>query len=1181
MLAQALKRWIALAVAATPVVALSQVALPTREAANESGPRLQLGGRASMDLIRLDYGRFSFPLRFANVLRGSETLEMEGRKLRSGIDYTIDYKAGVIYMLRPFRDGQAVRANYRYDFKAVQVGTFGPQNPNGQGTQGLKLEFNPQTSFYLGLGMTDRLKDGTVLTSNVYGTSNAFSFGGGSLSGLLMVGERIGSNSTSLFGDYGTGRRQTDQGKGIAILQKFASSAFGGTVNANYQELDRRFAGFDALKQNGKTDKEVNALRKERGLKRSSLSLQNVGGALNNFSSGFRTVGDASGSINWRNYGFNFGGASFGWDSQKIDSSFKRFKDLSEGDRALLQKEKGLDRQVFQAGYDFGGGALSYNAFELNNEQGDGISWRRIGFDAPWLKMSFNDQSIDEKFTQFKGLRKSYDPFKVEGADGSTALGFNPNQLKIEKGVSRSSFNAETGAVGGALKYSSSSITSGGKGFESEDYSVGGDKWKFEFVRRDVDAGFTRLNALSKKERDENIAAIANMYSPGAKVNRKDAKNFMKSAGLDRALWRLGYDFGGGYTLRADQLSVDGATDGLLSQSYTLAGPKYDFSYAAHNVGDGFDEIRNLMATEQSVVGKTRGLSKSDVSFGVQLDKASKLQFSQMQAGVGDAGAFRQAFGYATKGLDLRWSRRSVDSDFAAVGSLMDPEKKLLAGLAGFDQTNMIAKWQVNPAIKVDLNWSDADHMQTDERRLWRESMVSWKLDSDMTVSAFRSEQKYEDNFMSSIDRSYNRFLVQRDFGSYGLLSLMQEERQFDGEDDSSLDSLTQRVVYKTSLSNTTDVETSHSETRFENGERETSTTNTVSQELTDRVGVSVSDTKIRRDGDTPDTTKRDYGFWVDFGDDIRFSFGQARNLKRDGSATKNVKMGLTSGQFSGIDVKSLQYSNDAWDGKRYKTTGNINIKTVKPLSFGSLTELEMFYTADTLRDGGRWKKENRTMGFTGKLGNVGFGYGYRSETDPTGGRAIDRVFSFNSDTTGKSALRFELNYDLRTLPNNKEVAIREFKFVAQPFRNWSVESSMITNPLDNRKKQGKFLGFVAKDTRINSWEIKYTGSSTVGSFIYTEKRNDRTKLLQRQVGLNLTLFTSSGSPLKLSYLTNLNDLNGTRQARHEFWLRFEQMPGPNQTLGLSMGNKNWQFGRPDGSLLQNWSARVDYGIRF
>ena len=282
MLARALKRWIALAVAATPVAALSQVALPTREAANESGPRLQLGGRASMDLIRLDYGRFSFPLRFANVLRGSETLEMEGRKLRSGIDYTIDYKAGVIYMLRPFRDGQAVRANYRYDFKAVQVGTFGPQNPNGQGTQGLKLEFNPQTSFYLGLGMTDRLKDGTVLTSNVYGTSNAFSFGGGSLSGLLMVGERIGSNSTSLFGDYGSGRRQTDQGKGIAILQKFASSAFGGTVNANYQELDRRFAGFDALKQIGKTDKEVNALRKERGLKRSSLSLQNVGGALNN-----------------------------------------------------------------------------------------------------------------------------------------------------------------------------------------------------------------------------------------------------------------------------------------------------------------------------------------------------------------------------------------------------------------------------------------------------------------------------------------------------------------------------------------------------------------------------------------------------------------------------------------------------------------------------------------------------------------------------------------------------------------------------------------------------------------------------------------------------------------------------------------------------------------------------------
>ncbi|MCH7945851.1 MAG: hypothetical protein IIC73_07560, partial [Armatimonadetes bacterium] len=172
--------------------------------------------------------------------------------------------------------------------------------------------------------------------------------------------------------------------------------------------------------------------------------------------------------------------------------------------------------------------------------------------------------------------------------------------------------------------------------------------------------------------------------------------------------------------------------------------------------------------------------------------------------------------------------------------------------------------------------------------------------------------------------------------------------------------------------------------------------------------------------------------------------------------------------------------------------------------------------------------------------------------------------------------------YDIRTLPNNKEVAIREFKFVAQPFKNWSIESSMITNPLDNRKKQGKFLGFVAKDTRINNWEIKYTGdSNTVGSFVYMEKRNDRTKLLQRQVGVNLTLFAANGSPLKLSYMTNLNDSNSGRQARHEFWLSFDQAPGPNQSLGLSFGNRNWQFGRPGGTPLQSWSARVDYGIRF
>ena len=1175
---RALRQWIAVAAVAAPVVAPPQVALPSGPISQSSLTGLELGGRASMDLIRLDAMKFSFPLRYAHVRVGSESVELDGVALVRDKDYRIDYVTGVIYVTRAFRPGQALRVNYRYDDEKGQTGLFAAAPESSSGFAGLKLEFNRQAALFLGMGMTERLADGTVLSANVYGVSNAFNMAGGQLKGIFMVGERVRSNGQSLFGDYGSGQKQKDEGTGKAIIQDFASSSLGGKFTASYQDVDSRFAGFDALRQNGLEAGQVDQIRKERGLKRMAFGFSDIGVGGLGLSSGFRTVGDADGAINWRNYGLKFGGFGFVWDTQSVDDTFSRFNDLREEDRKMLQNERGLDREIMRSNYTFGGGSLSYNAFTLENGSGSGIARTEYGLTTQFLTLGFYNQSIDQGFSQFNGLRPEYDPNNK----------FDVNQLRKEAGISRSGFTAQTKGLGGLLRYNEKTVESGGAGFTAQD--IGGKLGKFslEYVRRDVDQDFNRLGSLSdaeikptgNKDNESHVEAIVHMIDPGKKIDGKDVTTFQNSAGLNRELWRIGYDFGDGIQFRADDLTIEGQNDALMSQAYMLTGPKYNLSYRSNTVGSGFSEIGRLMHSEQEVLGLDAGLDKSNLDFSLQLDKDSKFAVSQMSAEIGESGAMRRSLDYKSKGLEVSWSNRSVDEDFSAVTRLMDPERQFLTGMMGFEQSNLIAKMSLIPNLEIKLNWADADHMETDEERHWRESELNWKLGPGTTLTAYRAEQLFQVDAGARIDRQYDKLMLSHDLGRLGKISLIQEERHFDGEEDETPDSKMQRVAYQTNLNKTTAFETAQSETRFDTGERETSTTNTVSTNVTPRLGLSVSDTKTVRDGDDPDSVKRDYGFWFDFGKGIRFSFGQVRDLRDPSRATKNVKTGLTAGQFAGLEVKSLQYTHDMWDGQRNKTMGDVNIKTFKPLDLGSLDNVEFFYVADTLRDQDRWHKENRSMGITGNVGLVGLGFGYRSQISPTGDRAIDRVFSFNTDTTGKSLLRMELNYDLRTMPNNEVIAIRDLKFTAKLSSGWSVEHSMLTNPLKANDKA--LLGGVAQDTRLNKWQINYLGGKNIkAGFVFEELLNDKTNVLNRKTGVDLVLFASNPSPLTLGYRTVQTDGNGPRSLSHEFWLRFDQRPGPNQSLSLLFGNANFTGFRPSGKPLQDWNLRLDYGIKF
>jgi hypothetical protein len=86
---------------------------------------------------------------------------------------------------------------------------------------------------------------------------------------------------------------------------------------------------------------------------------------------------------------------------------------------------------------------------------------------------------------------------------------------------------------------------------------------------------------------------------------------------------------------------------------------------------------------------------------------------------------------------------------------------------------------------------------------------------------------------------------------------------------------------------------------------------------------------------------------------------------------------------------------------------------------------------------------------------------------------------------------------------------------------------------------------------------------------------------LIRGLGFDLLLNANNPSPIKFEYRVNQEERDEVRRTRHWFQLSYDQRPGPNQTLGFSLSNLNWEHMRPDGSLARQWNLRLDYSVRF
>jgi hypothetical protein len=1146
------------------LVATAMASAQGQPEATVTSTSVESGGKTYVESIRLSPNRFSQALRFGAIKRGSETLDLGGKRLAKGTDYEIDYPSGTIYLKVPVQEGQQLRVNYRYDEEKGAAGSFGMAGTTStSGFNGFKFDFAQGNSAFVGLGMTERLGDGTVLSSNVYGISNSFSLmPGTSLKGLFMVGQRDNTQSTDML-TGASNRSSVEEGQGRALIQSLESRVGKkGKFTAYFQDIDSRFGGFQALGANGYTGDQVGQLSREKGLKRTALGFDNIGTDSANISNSLQTVGDDNGTITRRTAAAEGKGFKLNWWSQDVDKGFTRFADIGAADWQQMGKERGFVREGMSGSLGFAGGQTQFSTLKLDSEQG-GLARSSLGITAGRWKIGFSEQRVDQGFVRFGDLRGDE---------------WNGAQLQHERGLLRRNYAIE-GEVGKGQKVAASQgvVRTSDADFSSLDMTANLGKFSIEHINRTVDKGFNRLGSLGG---DVNAhAAAALKVSSSANPQGHDIGAFLNSAGLERSSWRLGFNFDKGSSVSLHTSDIKGKDDKLGSKELNIKTPNLNLKVRDQKTGDKFSEVSRLMPSEHGVHGASAGLNRQDISGDMKLGGSRTLAFSKTSANDLGGDLSRETLSMRDKGLELDYKSRNVDSKFQGLGSFADPERDLFRALSGYKTQEGRLRWAPSKSLSIESDLWGWEEILGSKERFTERTLVRWQADKATSFEMLNTEHRFGDEFGDQVNQRGQKFTLGRDIASFGKLTLSQDAQTYDGSGEKNPDSLTRSVSFQAKLNPKTGFKTEQSETRFEDGTRTTVLSNTLSTDLTNRAGVSVTQTNVNRDGEKTDETHRQYGFWYDFGKGIKFNYGYQRALNGE-EGSLNSKTELTSGTVQDVKIDSASYSQVRQDDRRDQTIGRFSLASAKAMNWGILQDVRFSFNADTHRDQYRWQRENRSMNFAASHDAMGFGFDYNSQVSPTGDRAIDRFFSFTTDRTNKADFVGSFRYGVRTLPTDQTVMIRDYSLAWKPADNVVFKHAVVTNALANQN--GVLLGTVHTPLRSNIWSLDIQNSRSLKAGLFWKENQDEARFLRsREGGINLVLNANNPSPISLSYGVQQVDDRGTRKTAHKFGFIFNQRPGPNQSWNILFENLNWQHGRPENTLLQNWNARMDYSWRF
>lgn len=1163
--------WV-LAFASVTTIAFADgpIALPTSpdNSENAGETSTDLGGRFQSDLIWIRRNQFSIPLRFGALIPNSERIQLGSRVLERDRDYTINYEAGTIFLNVDTENHRTLTVTYRYDEEKGRQGVFGNASEPD-----LAFNLTGGNQVFMSFGVTERNRDGSVVTSNLYGLNNSFSFGpaGAGITGIFAISERAHADYLDLM-DGSTDRTdRSSAGASRAIYQQLDASVLGGRVTGFYQNIDEGFEGFSAFANAGFERNAIDQLQRERGLVRSGFGLHNIGSEDLNFSYTTREIADDEGAITWNSVGFKAGPVNYARESRTVSDQFTRFQSLASEDldgvrwqHARDERGMSFDKEAF--GFNLGESSLSIQRNNVSTAESASLIRESLDFSSPWLNLNFRGRRADSDFNRYGVLRDE-----------------DREQLQREHGTSRQQFSATSEMLGG-FSFDQLRLSTGDAGdtlFFNQGLSYENGPLSFSHSILRFDNSFRRLDPLSDEEQNQVVQSALGMYGAGLRPNNHDARSLSSSSGIERSATAFGLQLGDSL-FNYRQFSIGDENDSGGFQQFGLKNDRWSVNFRQLSLGEDLGRVlNNVMRSESEYLGSVAGIDRMDFQLSGSLDRNRKLDFGMMNVNQGEAGISRTAFSYEDKGFSATYTQRSVEEGFDSIRSLIDPEARLLAQLQGFNQSELNLDWRLMPSLRLRFDQREWGHMDLDDSQSYDRMLLQWNVTNRTYLERLTTNfgRSFDGNNLN--DWSQELWKLRHSFGEGNSLTLLTEENTFNGDDDRERSSVLNAVEVKTQITETTELRTEHAVTNYDTGERKTEMTNQVSQQIGNATGISVTESRINRPGDELDEVVRNYGFWINLGNDIRINYGFQRHMRGE-DGTLGSQFEVTPGELGDIKVESAKYERERIDGHNEKHVGAVSILNTNPINLGIFEITRLNYSVNSLRDRYAWAHENRHKGIEIRNGDFRASWDYTSQIHHSGIRAIDRGFEVAYGDIENGWFAADVAYKVRTMPLDDELTvIRSYNLEVRPTDGFVLKHSLLTNP-ENDRNNRYLLGSRTDNIHESRWQLTYNAQREWdASFAFSEIIDFNRSRMDRVGTATLTLFKQTGSPLHLSYGLNQRDRNDSRETSHLFELRFDQRPGPNQFLSLALGNMNWQHSRPTNQNPFDWMLRLDYQLRW
>jgi hypothetical protein len=637
-------------------------------------------GTASSEILRGNGSRIGYKLSRGNLITDTVRVRAGGRQLVLDRDFWVDPASGSLIFADAVRSTDSISVYYRYlDGPAAASSSMG--------MPALMLNFGGAS---LGLSYNSLAGDGSGLDTSLFGLALGGKVGGSGLAqfnGMAYFSQTQASNnvvnSLAPSGDAPKPKTDAQVGVGHLITQSFAVNSGKLQFHADYQDVDKKFAGFQALKAGNANNKamldQLTALENEKGVKRlgfgASIANDLKSKTPNGLDLQWNRIEDGKGAISQEAIGYSNRSLHFNYASRDVASTFASFKGLREADKTQWEREKGLKTTTLGLGLNFGAnkkgettggldftsqsfkdktGTLSRDIVSLNSG-GLGFALMNRRSDAGFKRL--NDLSDADKTLLALDLYHEFDPT----AKAQQVTAADRAQVVKEAGLARSALRVDDSlGKAGQLSYSQLHVSNTSPStaaatapaqpqtLERESFGVATGQFALNYTSRRADAGFNRLGDLADVEKNNLVLDTRRMFDPAAKieqVTQKDRDQLAKEAGIERTNLRGQMQFGKAGKLgelnfssfhisdrpavaRTDGLSdaVDGALLGYKDRTLQL-------SFMRQSIGSGFNRLADLSDIDRVQFGNARGLSQQALTGAWQLNKTTKLSFSSVDVG--------------------------------------------------------------------------------------------------------------------------------------------------------------------------------------------------------------------------------------------------------------------------------------------------------------------------------------------------------------------------------------------------------------------------------------------------------------------------------------------------------------------------------------------------------------------